>query len=145
MFHEPHQPLVIECVEEAADIRIQDPTHLLLRDPHPQRIKSLVLAAARAEPVAEAGEVLLVDRVQDPHRGLLDDLVLQGRDAQRAHAPVGFRDPRTLRGLRTVATTLHALVQSGDTRAQILAVGVPRHAVHSRGRGALERIKGFRQ
>jgi hypothetical protein len=48
-------------------------------------------AAARTEPVGEALEVDLIDLVEDRHHSLLDDPVLQSRDAQRALPPIGLR------------------------------------------------------
>jgi len=40
-------------------------------------------AAARTKPVGEALEGDLIYLIEDRHDGLLDDLVLQRRDAQR--------------------------------------------------------------
>jgi hypothetical protein len=48
-------------------------------------------AATGPEPVREALEVDLLDLVEDRHHRLLDDLVLQPRDTQRALPPVGLR------------------------------------------------------
>ena len=52
-----------------------------------------MLAATRAEAIAEAEKVLLVDALQNPQHRLLDDLVLQGSDAQRPLATIWFRNP----------------------------------------------------
>jgi hypothetical protein len=51
----------------------------------------IMLAAPRAESVAEPEEILLVDRVQHLDHGALDDLVLHRRDAERALPPVRLR------------------------------------------------------
>ena len=56
-----------------------------------QCVKRLMRAAARTEPVGEALEVDLIDLVEDRHHSLLDDPVLQSRDAQRALPPIGLR------------------------------------------------------
>jgi hypothetical protein len=47
-----------------------------------QRVQRIVLATAGPESIGEAQEVFLVDRLQDIHDRLLDDLVLQAEDAQ---------------------------------------------------------------
>jgi len=52
-----------------------------------------VAAPARAKPVAEPEEVLLVDLLQDDPYGLLDDLVLQRRNADRPLPAVRERTP----------------------------------------------------
>ncbi len=44
------------------------------------------------EPIRKALEVHLVNLIEDGHHGLLNNLVLQGRDAQRSLPPVGLRD-----------------------------------------------------
>jgi hypothetical protein len=50
-----------------------------------------MLATLGPESVGEAQEVDFVDLVEYPHHGLLDDLVLQGRDAQRSLSSVRLR------------------------------------------------------
>src|SRR4030042_3154871 len=75
---------MIQSVEEAANVQIQPPVHLPARDPSPDRIQRIMLAAAGAEAIAEAQEVLLINLAQDPRHRLLDDLVLQRCDAQRS-------------------------------------------------------------
>jgi hypothetical protein len=74
---EADQPLVADGVEEAGDVGVQYPVHLVLADPDRQRIQRIVLAASHPEPVAEPKEVLLPNRVQHFHQRTLDDLVLQ--------------------------------------------------------------------
>ena len=85
------RPFVAHVVEKAADVGIEHPVHLLPFQSHSKRIQRLMRAAARAEPVGEASKVDLVNLVEDRHHGLLDDFVLQRRNAQRALPPVGFR------------------------------------------------------
>ena len=55
------------------------------------RVQRLMWAATGTEPVREALEVDLVYLVEDRHHGLLNDLVLQRRDAQRTLPPVSLR------------------------------------------------------
>jgi hypothetical protein len=76
--------------------------HLPAHDPDVDRVQRIVLAAAGPEAVGEAQEVGLVDRVEHRRHGVLDDFVLQRRDAQRPHPPVGLGNKCPLRRLRPV-------------------------------------------
>ena len=59
--HEFHQPLMVESVEEAADIRIEHPIHFSLRYGNIDGIEGVVWASAGAKAVAEAFEIYFVD------------------------------------------------------------------------------------
>ena len=95
---EPFQPSPVEMVEKAADIRVQHPVHPL-PEPGRQGVQRIMLAPSRTEPVGEALEVRLVNRVQHLADRTLDDLVLQRRDGRglarisarliQGNAPVG--------------------------------------------------------
>ena len=78
-------------IQEPANVRVQNPVHPLPLDTHIQRIQRRMRAASGPEPVRKAPEVHLLNLIEDGHHGLLDDLVFQRRDAQRALASVGFR------------------------------------------------------
>src|SRR5260370_32936636 len=95
MLDELHCPFVAHVIEEATDVRIEHPVHPLPLDAHRQRVKRLMRAATGTEPIRKAPEVDLVNLVEDRHHGLLDDLVLQRRDAQRALPSVSLRDKRS--------------------------------------------------
>ena len=86
-----HRPFVAHLVKEPANVRIQHPFHPLPMESHTQRIQRLVRAAPRPEPVRKALEVHLINLIENGHHGLLDDFVLQRRDAQRTLPPVGLR------------------------------------------------------
>jgi hypothetical protein len=49
--------------------------------------------------------------VEDRHHGLLDDLVFQGRDAQRMLPAVGLRDVSPFRRLRPIGARVDPPVQ----------------------------------
>src|SRR5665213_3970664 len=87
-------------------------------------------AASRPEPVREACEILLVDGVQYLDNRPLDDLVLQGGNAERALAPVWLRYVHPPRRTRPVGAALDSSVQVYEVGSKILSVGVPRHLVH---------------
>src|ERR1700681_1638978 len=78
-------------IQEASDVGVEHPVHALPLDAHRQRVQRLVRAATGTEPVRESLEVHLVDLVENGHHGLLDDLVFQRRDAQRALSPIRLR------------------------------------------------------
>ena len=67
----------------------------------------MVRAAPRSEPVGEAEKVLLVDGVQHLDDGPLEDLVLQGSDAERPLPSVRLGDVHPPRGLRSVGAGVH--------------------------------------
>jgi len=92
-----------------------------------------VLAALWAEPVREAEEVLLVDRVQHLDDRALDDLVLHRGDPERAHAPVGLGDERSSRSLRPVRSSMQSCVKLEEVVLESLAV-LPRDTVDARSR-----------
>ena len=92
MFHEPHQPVMAEPVEELLDIGVHDAVHVRARNPDRQRIQRIVLATPRPESVREPEEVRLVDRIEHLHHRALDDLVLQRSNAQWALRSVRFGD-----------------------------------------------------
>jgi hypothetical protein len=83
MFDEAHQPRLADLVEKGLDVAIEHPVDAPPADPERERIQRLVLIALRSEPVAEPQELRLIDRRQDCHHRRLDDLVLQGSDAER--------------------------------------------------------------
>jgi site-specific DNA recombinase len=92
MLNEPYEPLLRQIVEKAPYVTIQHKVHTPSRQGHRERIQRLMRATSRPKPVGETQEVLLVDLVEEGHHGLLNDLVLQGRNAQGALPPIGLRD-----------------------------------------------------
>jgi hypothetical protein len=92
----PRCPFVRQVVEKSSNVRVEHPVHSLRLDSYSQRVQRLVRVATWPEPVREAFEVHLVDLVEDGHHRLLDDLVFQRCDAQRALPPSLCRyGPRT--------------------------------------------------
>ena len=78
--------------KKAPSVRIEHPVHSLPLDARHQRVQRLVRAAAGTKTVRKAFEVDLVYLIEDRHHSLLNDFVLQGRDARRTLPPVGLRD-----------------------------------------------------
>ncbi len=131
MFDELEQPVVADRVEKPGNVGVQNPVHRVGLDSHREGIQRIVLAASRPEPVAEPEEVFLVDRVQYFDQRTLDDLVLDGSDAERALAPVRFWYVLPSCRLRAVTPAMNTVVQIGKAPVQIDPVVVPGHAVHS--------------
>jgi hypothetical protein len=48
---------------------------------HTRRIQRLVRAATGSDPIRKAFELHLINLIEGGHHGLLNDFVLQGRDA----------------------------------------------------------------
>ena len=92
-------------------------------------VQRIMLAASGPKPIGEADEVLLVDRLQHPHDGLLDDLVLQAPDAQGPPRSVRLRNVGPSGRPGTIAALVYPLVQILQLRFEIFPVGPPRHAV----------------
>ena len=92
MLQELQHPFMSDVVEEALDVGIEYPVHPLLLQPRIERIERLVRISSRPEPIRKALEVHLVNFIEDGHHCLLNNLVLQRRDAQRSLPPVGLRN-----------------------------------------------------
>jgi hypothetical protein len=140
VFDESHQPLVVDVIEEAADIGVQYPVHRQVLDTRRERVQRIVLSPSGPEPVREAEEVSLVDGVQNLHQRALDDLVFQRRDAQWPLPPIGIRNEHAARRLCAVRAPVHAAVQIGKPIRQALAVCRPCRPVHARRRFPFEPV-----
>jgi hypothetical protein len=92
MLHEPYEPFLAHRVKERSDVGVQCPAHLPAVDPDTERIQRIVRTAPRPESVREPEEVFLVDRVQQRDHRPLDDLVLKGRDRERALPAIRLGD-----------------------------------------------------
>jgi hypothetical protein len=135
---EADEPVLAYCVEEPGNIGVQNVVHLSAVDPDMERVQRIVLAAARAEPIAEPEEFLLVDRIQQRSGGPLDNLVLKGGDCQRTLPPIGLRNIPAPRGLRPIGSPMDPIAQIFDPAIEIGFVVLPRHPVHARSRVPLQ-------
>src|SRR5512132_3309442 len=138
MSNELQQPFMTDVVEEAFDVRIEYPVHSLSLQTHIERVKRLMRVASRPEPVREAFEVRLINLIKDGHYGLLNNLVLQRRDAQRALLPVSLRNIDSPRGLRPVRATVDSDVKISKPIFQSSLIVAPCHPVHPRSRILLQ-------
>src|SRR6516225_3887952 len=97
-------------IQEATDVGIKHPVHSLPLDAHRQRVQRLMRAATGTEPVREAFEVDLIYLVEDRHHGLLNDFVLQRRDAQRTLPSVSLRNKDSSRRFCPIRSTMNPAV-----------------------------------
>ena len=140
MLDELDQPFVGKIVEEATNVGIEYPVHLLPHNSDPQRIQGLVLTAPGPESIGEPQKVLFVNLVEDRHHRSLDQLILQGCDAQGTLPPISFRDVGSLGRLRSIRSPMDAAMQVRQFFLQVRAVLLPGHAVDSGRRLALQRV-----
>src|SRR5271167_438303 len=136
-----NQGVLWSRIQKSPDVRIKNVVHALPRERIRERIQRLMLATSRPKAIREAQKVLLVNRVEDGDHGLLDDLILQRRDPQRALSPVAFRDVRPSRGQGSIRPAVDPAVQINEPTLQPGLVLLPRHAVHSRGGFPLQSVK----
>src|SRR5215471_8403765 len=108
MLDEPDHPFVRQTREKVTNVGIEYPVHLLPHDSHPQRVQCLMRIAPGPEPVGEAQEVLFVNLVEDCRHRLLDDLVLQGGNAEGTLSSVSFRYVDSPGRLRSIGSPMDA-------------------------------------
>src|ERR1039458_700053 len=131
MLDKLNQPFVRQIIEKATNVGIENPVHFLPHGPHPERVQSVMLAAPGPEPIGEPQKILFVNLVEDRHYGLLDDLILQGCDAQGALPSIGFRDVGSLGRLRSVRPLMDSAMQVYQLLIQVRLVLFPRYPIHS--------------
>lgn len=118
-------------IEEPLNVRVEHPVHLPPRETRRQRVQRIVRSTPRTEPVRQAQEFFLPDRTQHGHHGLLDDLVLQSRNAQRSHPPVGLRDEDPPGRQRPISSRVDPPVQVREAFRKVGFVLLPRHPINA--------------
>src|ERR1035437_821766 len=91
----------------------------------------MVLTALRPEPIGEPQEVLFVNLVEDRHYRVLNDLILQGCDAQGTLPSIGFRNVGSPGRLRSIRPAMDAAMQVRQLLIQVRLVLLPGHTVDS--------------
>src|SRR6185437_15140463 len=123
---------VIQRVEELAHVDVEDPPAREPRRLEPESLQRLMRGATRPEAVRAVQEVLLVDGLQHHRHRALQDLVLEGRDADRARLRARpLRDVDPPHGRRAVRARLRAVEQRPEVVLQVRRVllrGLPIHA-----------------
>src|SRR5579864_2347930 len=88
--------------------------------------------ASGPKPVRKASKVHLVNLVENGHHSLLNNLVLQRRNAQRTLPPVGLRYVDSPRGLCLIRSTVNPTVQIREPILQSGLILLPSNAIDSR-------------
>jgi hypothetical protein len=132
MLQELQQPRIVDVVEEASDVRIQNPVHLLLANAHVKGVQGAVSAPSGTEAVTESPEVHFVDAFEHRPRGLLDDFVFQCRDSQWPHLAIELGNPAPLGRLRAIRAAVDSRVQISDPPLEVHGVRIPGHTVDAR-------------
>ncbi len=126
---ELHHPVVTDLIEEALNVRFDHETDRTELDRIVDRPQRLMGAASRPKAVRTIAEVSLVDRLQDAGNSLLDDLVLDRRQAQRTCLRIVLRDVHPFDRQRFVPLGLEAFHQIDQVGVQVLAVRMPARLV----------------
>jgi len=131
MLQEADQPFLVNLIEERADVGVQYVAHLLAVDPDTERVQRVMRAAPRPEPVRDAEEVFLVNRVQQRDHRPLDNFVFQGRDRERALTPVrfGYVDPPARQ--RPICSPMDPIVQILEIALEVCLVVRPSQPIHA--------------
>src|SRR5712664_279381 len=120
---------------------IEHPVHPLPLDAHRQCVKRLMWAASGTEPIRKALEVDLIYLVEDRHHGLLNDFVLQRRDAQRTLPSVSLRNKDSSRRFCPIRSTMNPAVQIDESILQPGFILLPRYAVYAGRSLTLKRVE----
>src|SRR5437016_1762069 len=91
-----------------------------------------MLASLGPGPIREPQKVHLINLVEDGDHGPLNNLVLQGRDAQRPLPAISFWYVYPSRWLRSISAAVHPAVQILNAIQQPGVILLPCHAVHTR-------------
>ena len=118
-----------QCVEARAPVVLQHVVHPPPCARNRERVQGLVRTAPRPEPVGETPKILLVDLLQDSHHRLLDNLVVQGGDAQRTLSSISLRDGDPPGGLCSISPAVHSAVEVGKPMVQAGLIRLPGHAI----------------
>src|SRR5579872_585855 len=112
-------------IEKATNVAIENPVHFLPHDPHPQRVQRLMLASPLTETIGEPQKILFVNLIEDCHYGLLDDLILQGCDAQGTLPSIGFQDIGSLGRLRSIHSPVDSTMEICQLLVQVRLILLP--------------------
>src|SRR5437763_5698544 len=128
-FDQSYEPFRAQRIEEARYVGVEDPVDFACLDSIRERIQRVMLATSGPEPVAEPQEFRLVDRRKERHHRCLDDLVLDGGDAERPLFAVRLRYVPPARGQCPIGAPMDARVQISEVSVKVCPVALPCHAV----------------
>src|SRR5205814_412655 len=132
MLQETHQPLLADRIEEASEVRVKNIVHLCAVDSGDKCVQRIVLAALGPEPIREAEEVFLVDRVQHRACRLLDDLVFECGNCERALLTISLRYVMSPRRQSPICSPMDPGVQVLDLAIEVCLVVLHCQPIHTR-------------
>src|SRR5262245_59193942 len=135
----------IQRLIERLDIGVEPPPYLLLHQPDCEGVQRIMGPSPWANPIGEAQEGDLVYRTQHTDHGVLDNLVLQARDASWSWRPIRLGDIDSAKGLSPIASLVEAGLQCPQMLPQLGLVAVPGDSIDSCGCLPLKRIKALAQ
>ncbi len=140
-----HQPVMVQTIEERADVSIQHPVHLSRQQAGVQSIQRIMLALAWPVAIRETEKVRLVDWIQHLGRRALGNLIFQRCDSERSRPPVVFGDEYSTHRFRSISPAPQPRREILEITFQVLSVLPPRFPIYSRSSIAFELIVGFAQ
>ena len=113
---------MVDIVEKASDVSVQNPVHFLRLDAHVECVQGPVTVSSRTKTVTETQEVLFVDAFEhDPH-GLLDNLILQCCDPEGPQLAVELGYPNSFRRLCSIRSPMNPRMPIDDPRLEVFGV-----------------------
>jgi len=140
-----YEPFWAQRIEEARDVGVEDPVDFACLDSIRERIQRIMLATPRPEPVAEPQELRLVDRREDRHHRCLDNLVLDGGDAERPLFAIRLWYVPPARRQCPVCAPMNSRVQISEVSVKVCRVVHPCHAIDTWSSALLQIEEGLPQ
>src|SRR6516225_3262150 len=131
MLQEADQPLLVDLVEERADVGVQYEAHLLAVDADAERIQRIMRAASWPEPIRQSEEVFLVDRVQQLGHCPLDNLILKRSNRERTLSSVRFGYVNSPARQRPIRSPMDPFVQILELTFKVYLVVRPCQPIHT--------------
>src|SRR5258706_6590020 len=117
------------------------PSSLASARSQPSAHQRLMLATLRSRAIRKAPKIQLVNLIEDGDHSVLNDLVLQRRDAQRSFPAVGFRNIHSPRWQRPIGASVNPAVKILEAIFLPGLVLLPRHTIYSWGSLPLQRVE----
>jgi site-specific DNA recombinase len=129
------QVAMIQMIKELPDVHLQDPASPTALHLVSEGLQRLVRRSSAAEAVRAVQEVLFVEWLQQHDDRPLENLVLQGRDSERASlgGRAAFRNVHSSHGRSAVRAGLRAVEQALEIALQVALVFFRGHSVHAHG------------
>src|SRR5690606_25235607 len=128
------QTTVVQSIEELLDIDIENPLDTQVHRLVPEAFQGSMSRATATESVGAVVEVPLIDRFQDHHDRALQDLVLDGRNSDRAGlgGRASFRNVDAPHRWGAVRATLGAVQERPEVLLKVRFIVRPGLAIDAR-------------